>query len=282
MKCLHSIATLALAVTLAGCASHQPTLREARALASQSAAVDSFAALTVRYRDTYAREQPYLTPEADRQARLLEPARRAACDDFLQIGQSVLLYMRTLGQLAGSDQDALSDTVRRTGGAIKAWPDSGLDQQHVSAYTAVGRLLARALTDAYQGNAVQQMIEDGDAPLQTLLDAMRTLLRHYDKSATNEQKIVLGMLETETALAEARGERLLPALAKAQYQQKSADYQASAERFQVAQEQLARLAQAHRALREQRGARAGPPAPVALTGSDSAAERLAGLPALAD
>jgi hypothetical protein len=48
------------------------------------------------------------------------------------------------------------------------------------------------------------MVRDGDADLQTLLDAMITLTRLYDKTNENEKKTVLGIFDVEVPYAKGR------------------------------------------------------------------------------
>ena len=63
---------------LAGCATTGPvSLQEVREFADASARLGGYAELARRYRDTYEREQPYLSPPADKLARDNDAKRRA-------------------------------------------------------------------------------------------------------------------------------------------------------------------------------------------------------------
>lgn len=82
------------------------------------------------------------------------------------------------------------------GAAIRAWPGSGIDDRHVSAYTVLLQQLARLAGAASQKQAhLAQVLHDGDAPLQALLAALDSLLALYDKSGDNERDMVLGLLD---------------------------------------------------------------------------------------
>lgn len=95
MKLLSSLAALLLSVSmLAGCAtSNGVSLVEVRQFADASARLGGYGELSRRYRDTYEREQPYLSPAADRIAKDNDVRRRAVYNDFLSIQKSVVLYM---------------------------------------------------------------------------------------------------------------------------------------------------------------------------------------------
>ncbi|MBJ7309288.1 hypothetical protein ACFOLJ_30655 [Rugamonas sp. CCM 8940] len=251
MKPLKIAALLLLLAALGGCAGNTARLQAVRALSAESAKLGAFNELSQRFRDTYPREQPYLTPAADSRERQLDAARQAAYPDFIAIENGVVLYLRALGKLAGDEQFDLEDQVKAMKGAINAWPDSGLDDRHVNAYAGLGRLLARALTARYQDRAVEQMLNDGQDELRQLLDAMAALLRYYDKTHENEQRIVLGTLESEIPFVDNPREHLLAALAKAHQQAKVAEYRLIGRRFTLAENNLAALSQAHRSALQQ-------------------------------
>lgn len=238
--------TLLLAA-LAGCAA-SPRLQDARDFAADASRLGGYADLSERFRDTYARERPYLTVAADTRERATDAERRAAFADFMAIHDAVTHYMRTLGQLAGADRYALDAPLKSLGGSIKAWPDAGLDDRHVQAYTGLARVLARAATTQRQENAVRQMVQDAEPHLQWLLDAMQRLLRYYDKSSDNERAIVLGMLDVEIPFADTPRDRLLAAIARAHRQSRAQEYRLAGLRHTLAMKHVAAIAAAHTAL----------------------------------
>jgi hypothetical protein len=257
-----ALAAIAFVIGLGGCASggNAGSLPEVREFAAESAKLSAFAELTARFRDTYKREQPYLTPEAQRAERETDASRRAAYDDFINIERAVVLYMQTLGKLAGSDQFDLQDQANRLNTTIKAWPESGIDTRHANAYGALARLVTRTITSNYQQKAVTEMVSEGNEPLRTLLDAMAALLRYYDKSSDNERKTVLGMLEIEIAYIDNPANpnpdhRLLAALSKVHYQEKANEYSLVGRRLTLAERNLQAISQAHQVLVEHLAAR---------------------------
>lgn len=242
-----TLAALSATLILGGCAGN-PRLHEAREFAAESAKLGGYADLTQRFRDTYQREQPYLSPAADQRERLADARRRAAYPDLLAIHEAVQLYMQTLGKLADGEAFDLKEPVKAMAASIKAWPDTGLTDRHVNAYSGLARLLARAATNPYQERAVQAMVRDGGDALQALLDAMQNLLRYYGKSSDNERDIVLGMLEVEIPYADTPRDRLLAALAKSHRQAKRNEYRLIGLRHTLAAKHVAAIAAAHQAL----------------------------------
>ena len=251
MKLIRVLLMLAALAVLGGCASSTPRMAEVRAFAAQAPKLGAYHELTERYRATYQREQPFLSAAADDRERQLDRQRQPACDDFVKLQYGVQAYMQALGRLAGDGQYDLEDQVKDMAGGIKAWPDNGIDDRHVNAYAGLARLLARAITRPLQENAVQQLMREGRQPVQELLGAMRTLLRLYGKTSDNEEKIVLGMLETEIPFLDPGRDRLLMALAKSQQHDKQAEYHLIGLRITLAENNLAAIEQSHRALLDQ-------------------------------
>jgi hypothetical protein len=248
MKLPRLFLILGLLALLGGCASSTPRMAEVRAFAAQAPGLDAYHELTERYRETYQREQPYLTAAADTRERELDARRQQACDDFVKLQHGVQAYMQTIGVLAGDEQYELRDQIKTISGGIKAWPDSGIEERHVNAFANLTRLLARAIAAPAQERAVDQLMREAEQPMHQLLGAMGTLLRLYEKSSENEQRIVVGMLETEMPFLDPARDRLLLALAKNQQQIKHAEFRQLALRQTQARESLAAIDQRHRAL----------------------------------
>lgn len=248
MKLSRLFLILGLLAILTGCASSTPRMADVRAFAAESPKLGAYHELTERYRSTYQREQPFLSPEADAREQQQDASRQQACDDFVKLQYGLQAYMQTLGKLAGDNRYDLEDQVKNVGSGIKAWPDSGLDSRHVNAFAGLTRLIARGITRPLQENAVNDILRDGQQPVQDVLDAMRTLLRLYDKSSDNEQKIVIGMLESEIPFLDPKRDRLLLALARSQQQEKQAEYRLIGLRTTLARKNLDAIEQQHRAL----------------------------------
>jgi predicted DNA-binding protein YlxM (UPF0122 family) len=245
-----AFALLCFSLLLGGCASTNVSLQEVREFADASARLGAYAELSTRFRDTYAREQLYLSPAADRIAKETDVKRRAVYDDFLNVQKTVVLYMQTLSVLAGDGRYDLTNRLDDLGNGLKANAESGLEQRHVQAYTGMMRLLTRVIASGYQGRSVATMVRDGDADIQTLLDAMITLTRYYAKTNENEKKTILGIFDIEIPFASKPQDRMLVTLAKVHYLNKSAEYRLLDKRYDLALQGLTKVSQGHKKLRE--------------------------------
>jgi hypothetical protein len=240
-----------VASLLTGCASTGTvSLVEVREFADASARLGGYAELSRRYRDTYEREQPYLSPAADRIAKENDARRRAIYDDFVSIQKSVVLYMQTLSLLAGEARYDLSTQLDDLGTNLKANTDSGLQQRHIAAYTGLTRLLTRVIASGYQNRSVTTMVRDGDADVQVLLEAMITLTRLYAKTNDNEKKTVLGIFDVEIPFSTKNQDRMLVTLAKVHYLNKSTEYKLVDKRYDLALQGLTKVALGHQKMRE--------------------------------
>ena len=249
-RCL-SFLLLAASLVLGGCASTgQVSLAEVRQFADASARLGGYGELSRRYRDTYEREQPYLSPAADRIAKENDARRRAVYDDFVSIQKTVVLYMQTLSVLAGDARYDLSDRIDDLGSGLKANAESGLQQSQIAAYTSLSRLLTRVIASGYQNRSVETMVRDGDADVQVLLDAMIALTRLYAKTNDNEKKTVLGIFDVEIPFSTKTSDRMLVTLAKVHYLNKSTEYKLVDKRYDLALQGLTKVAQGHQKLRE--------------------------------
>ena len=252
---LPALFVLATALLLGGCASApgHVNLAEVRSFADASARIGAYGELARRYRDTYEREQPYLSPAADHIARDNDARRRVIYDDFVSIQKSVVLYMQTLSVLAGDARYDLSDRIDDLGNGLKANADSGLQQRHITAYTGLTRLITRVIASGYQNRSVETMVRDGDADLQVLLEAMIALTRLYAKTNENEKKTVLGVFDVEIPFSTRTSDRMLVTLAKVHYLSKSTEYKLVDKRYELALQGLGKVAQGHQKLRDNLG-----------------------------
>jgi hypothetical protein len=248
----HAFRALLLLATLqlGGCATGNVSLQEVREFADASARLGAYSELSSRYRDTYLREQPYLTPAADKIARENDAKRRAAYEDFVSVQKAVVLYMQTLSVLAGDTRFDLTAQIDDLGEGLKAHADSGLERKHIAAYTGLTRLLTRVIASGYQNRSVETMVRDGDTDVQILLDGMTTLTRLYAKTNENEKKTVLGIFDVEIPFATRPQDRMLVTLAKVHYLTKSQEYKLVDKRYDLALRGLKKVSEGHRKLRE--------------------------------
>lgn len=250
LRTLCSSAFLAASLLLGGCASNRVNLEEVREFADASARLGGYAELSTRYRDTYLREQAYLPPAAEKVAKANDAKRRAAYNDFVTIQKAVVLYMQTLSALAGEARYDFTPQIDTMGVGLSGLSETTLGQKQVSAYTALARLLTRAITSRYQKESVETMVREGDADVRVLLEAMISLTDIYAVAHENEKKTVLGFFEVALPLADRPQDRLLYTLARAHVQAKSSEYRLIDRRIDLARQGLAKVAEGHQKLRE--------------------------------
>jgi hypothetical protein len=246
MKTARLLGTLSLLLGLFGCAN----LEEVQSFAGESAKLSAYTELTTRFRDTYQREKPYLAGEADRIAQSNDKKRKEAYADLVKIHQGVSLYMQTLAKLAGDDRFDLTKPIGALGSGIKAYPDLGIQKSHVDAFFSITKIVSKWAGSAYQQRAVREMVIEGDAPIQTMLEGMLSIVRYYEKTNENERDTVLGLFEVEIPFANSPKDRLLATLAKAHVQSKSSEYQAAKRKYPEAERGLRRIAEGHKSLAE--------------------------------
>lgn len=246
MKSIYRVATLALSVALVGCAN----LKEVSDFASESAKFSAYTELTTRFRDTYEREQPYVSGSVQTKAKLNDKKRKEAYRDFVKIHQRVAVYMQTLAVLAGATTFDLSKEIDSLAAGIKSYPDLGITEKQVSAFSSLSKVIAKWISSAAQERAVREMLKSGDPHLQVLLEGMADLVRIYQKTNENERKQVLGFFEVEILYANTPKDKLLAVLAKAHLQSKSREYHLVNAKYTQAQNGIARLKAGHKALLE--------------------------------
>ncbi|QYF93804.1 hypothetical protein KY495_00755 [Massilia sp. PAMC28688] len=249
-RSLAALALLATSLLLGGCASTSVSLVEVREFASASTKLGGYAELSKRYRDTYQREKPYLTPLTERMAKENDVKRRAAYDDFASAQKALVLYMQTLSVLASDTRYDLTPQLDDMGSGIKALAGSGMEQKHAVAYTGLTRLLTRVIASGYQGRSVETMVRDGEPHVRVLLDGMMALTRLYSKTHENEKKTVLGIFDVEIPFASKPQDRMLVTMAKVHYQDKVNEYKALDKRYDLAMQGLTKVALGHQKLRE--------------------------------
>ena len=249
-RSLAALALLAASLLLGGCATGNVSLYEVREFADASAKLGGYTELSKRYRDTYLREQPYLSPAADRLARENDAKRRAVYEDFVAVQKTLVLYMQTLSMLAGDARYDLTPQLDDIGTGVKGLAGSGLEQRHVVAYTGLTRLLTRVIASNYQNRSVQTMVRDGDAHVRVLLDGMMTLTRLYNKTHDNEKKTVLGIFDVEIPFSGKAQDRMLVTMAKVHYMDKAQEYKLLDKRYDMALQGLTKVAQGHQKMHD--------------------------------
>lgn len=246
MKFIQVVTTFTFAALLFGCTN----LKEVQDFAGQSAQLSGYTELTTRFRDTYYREQPYLSGEANRLAQENDLRRKAAYQDLLNIHQTISVYMQTLATLAGDKSFDLTPGIDSVASGIKAHPDFGIDKTHVDALSGLAKIAAKWATASYQQRALREFIKEGNEPLQTALRGMEKLIDYYQKTNDNEWKTINGLLELELSFTDESEGKLLATLARAHLQAKASEYQLADKKYLEARKGIHTIAQGHSLLVE--------------------------------
>jgi methyl-accepting chemotaxis protein len=235
---------LIAAILVSACAN----LKEVRDYAGESAKFSAYTDLTTRFRDTFQRELPYLSGDNLTKARETDKGRNTIYPDLIKVHERVTLYLKTLAKLAGDETFDLSKPIGAVGDALKANPNYGFDAKQVDAYTDLGKILARWATASAQQRAVRDMVRDGNADFQTLLDAMKDLVRLYRKTHDQEKAIVLGFFDVEIPFTTTPKDKLLAVLARAHIQAKQMEYNEIGEKYPAAEEGIKKISEGHMSL----------------------------------
>lgn len=241
MKFIQVAITFAFASLLFGCTN----LKEVQDFAGQSAQLSGYTELTTRFRDTYYREQPYISGDADRLAQENDLRRKAAYQDLLKIHQTISVYMQTLATLAGDKSFDLTPGIDSVASGIKAYPEFGIDKTQVDALSGLAKIAAKWATSSYQQRAVREFIKEGNEPLQTALIGMEKLIGYYQKTNDNEWKTINGLLELELSFTDQSEDKLLVTLARAHLQAKASEYQLADKKYREARKGIQTIAQGH-------------------------------------
>ena len=245
MKTIRAVAAFLLAILLVGCWANLSAVRD---YAGESARLSAYSELTKRFRDTYEREQPYVSGKADSLAQENDKRRKAAYEDLMKIQQRVSLYMQTLATLAGDETFDISKDVGALAGGITTYPDFGINEKQANAISSISKIIAKWITSSSQERAVREMVREGDPHLQISLEGMLALIRYYRETNSNEKKAVLGFFEMEIPFADAPKDRLLATLARAHVQAKTLEYKTVQAKYIDAEQGIKSVAEGHKKL----------------------------------
>ena len=246
MQLLRFMTAFGLTAVFMGCVN----LKAVQDFAAESAKFSAYTELTTRFRDTYQREQPYVSGQTAQLAQANDAKRKASYPDLLKIQRSVALYMRTLATLAGDKTFDFSKSLDSLESGIKAHHDFGIGENQVEAYSNLSQVVAKWIASGYQTRAVRAMLKEGDPPLQILLEGMVSLVGHYRRTNENERSSVIGLLEVEIAFVDPSKDLLLTTLARAHLQSKLQEYQLADGRYAEVEKGIKKIQGGHRALVE--------------------------------
>lgn len=249
MKRWHYITGIFAALYLTGCANLQPV----RDFANASAELSGYTQLTERFNTTYERERLYISDPVDVKAQANDSKRKAAHKDLLTVHKTATLYMQTLAKLAGEDTYDLSGEIKGIATGIKSHPDFGITSAQVDAVANLSTLLTKWVTSGVQEKAVKEMVREGDASFQTLLEGMGHLVRLYAKTNENEKRTVLGFFEIELLYADTPKDKLLATLARVHEDTKRKEYEQAQLMYLNAEKGIRKVSEGHKGVVSENG-----------------------------
>lgn len=243
----HKCGVVLIALVLAGCSN----LKEVREFANESAKFASDTTLIDRYRNTYAREAPFLvTAEQKTLASSNNVRRQQQLKDMLQLNYGVASYMQTLARLAGDESFDVSRSIDGLAQSLGKHPELGINEKQVAAYSSIAKTVAKGLTTAAQQAAVREMVTKADSDLQVLLNAMKDVLRYAQETSANEKATVIGRYETEIPFYKRQSMLLVASLGTEAMTAKQQEYASVDGSYVAAQQALDSIKAGHARLRE--------------------------------
>ena len=239
-------ASLILAAVLTACVN----LKEVREYSAQAAQLTSYPELTQRWVDTYPRSRHYMNEREIVQGKAEDAGRREVHQDALKIHETVALYFAVLGKLAGDDTFSVSSNLDDLSKQIRTSKVLGIEQKQVDAYTNIVKVVSTWMVGAYQQQQVARMIEQGNASLQTLLEAMRYMARIYAGTLRNERSAADNLLLVAKTGPQ---DRIIAMLASAEHARISSELNAAEKRLKALDAALVKIAGAHQKLYDSRG-----------------------------
>ncbi len=229
---------------VSGCANLAPV----REFANASSELSGFKELTDRYNTTYERERHYLYGPAEQEAIANDKLRKDAYQDLVKIHDAASLYMKTLGKLAGEETFNVTEDMKSVGGSLKKHPGIGITDSEIDAVSSVATIAAKWVMAGAQEQAVKSMVREGDAPFQTLLKAMKKIVRLYAKTNDNERRSVLSVFRANIPYASNPEQRLILVLSKVHQEEKTKEYSLIQTRYARVEQGIDKISLGHATL----------------------------------
>lgn len=165
-----AVLTAMLLILAAGCAN----LGAIRSFAERSSDIAGYTKLVNYYVDAPQEMARYRPAGAPQPSAEMEQARKKQKQALMARHKIIQTYMDALGQLAADEVVVYDKEVTALGNALKG--NQFMDQTQAAAFTALGKLVARAATDAWRQGKLKEIIREGNAPVQALVKGMQTVV----------------------------------------------------------------------------------------------------------
>jgi hypothetical protein len=193
---LGAIVAVWVALATSGCAN----LAAIRQFAATSSDAAQYSRLVSAYVDAPARQKRYepAAAAADLDRRTAE--RRDQQERLLLRHKLIEEYMETLGALAADELTTYDKDVDALGAAVRNAKFA--DQNEAKAFASVSKLLVTAATDRWRQRKLVSLIEEANAPFQTVMGALVTIVETGFATDVSIERVALqkhyGTLQRES------------------------------------------------------------------------------------
>lgn len=190
MRAAHSrgrtaFVAVAAVLILTGCTN----LAAIRDFASASAESAQYTKLVRDYVETPTRIVRYVPADQQASWEAIAAQRKDQETRLLVFQAAIEDYMDAVGQLAADQVVAYDASVDALGKAVTNARFASAGE--AEAMTGIAKVLVKAATDGWRRRQLRQLIGDGDAPFQTVVAALRTIVeRGFGESLENERAAI--------------------------------------------------------------------------------------------
>lgn len=178
---------LAVLALSSGCAN----LKAVRAFAENSASVAEYTKLVNYYTASLAARQKYQPPSTQAELEALGRAREKQREALLARHKIIKTYMDALGQLAADQTVDFDQKVGGLGSALQK--KQILKAQEAAAFSALGKLIARAAADGWRQWKIKELIAEANPPLQAVIASLKGIVeRNYASALKTQAEAIAG------------------------------------------------------------------------------------------
>ncbi|MDN5882216.1 MAG: hypothetical protein L0H37_07580 [Nitrosospira sp.] len=175
-----------LVAGLSGCAS----FKEVKTFASISSNAASYEALTEDYIGALDRRKQYQPPKFHGELEAIKIRREAQRASLDVLRETLIDYMRGLEGLASGDTRIFDSSLKDVSDSLNE--ATLLDRNEKQAVGALSTLLARTVTSLYRRHEMKELIQEGNQPLQDVIEAIRKIVRNGIAADLRVEAVMVG------------------------------------------------------------------------------------------
>jgi hypothetical protein len=184
-------ALFVLLLQAAGCA-NLTAIREFASVSSESAA---YTTLVTEYVESPMRVKRYQPSARHAELERMAAERRVQREVLLLRHQLIQEYMDALGQLAADEAVVYDREISALGRA--ATDAKFLDAKEGEAFSAVTRILLRAVTDGWRRRQLTRLVEDTNPHFQVVVGSLRTIVRQGFAADAENERVAINRYYTD-------------------------------------------------------------------------------------